>query len=958
MPFRLEGLRGASLFTREMERCGKNAKERKCNCIFEGEILKRRQRIRVGADRFAKHKRHSMITHIRTFTRVGSLRIALSVLSGVFLGLASGGTEDSLEGGYRGGTGRPPSGGGAPSGGGVSSAGMVPDAARKAVARRQEMVAKADEAALRGQRLFADKDYEGAVSEFKKALDLLPDAPVVESRRVEYTSLFADASVSLARQRAEGGRYTEALDLIKKVLEPDVDPENPKARQLLQDLNDPDIYSPAVTPEHIEKVKLVEKALKTAEGHIRIGDYDGAEKKYNEVLNYDPYNSAARRGMQEAERQRRLYYDTAYDHTRSKFLNEVAKQWETSVPRFDMGMGAGTEAPVNKNGVDYINEKLKRIIVPEIEFDQTPLSTAVDFLRQKSRELDDLEADPQRKGISIIIQRGGTGGAAAPAAGAAAPAGDAAGFEPAGGAVGGFGGGAVADPPITLKLSNIPLIEALRYTTDQANLKYKVEPHAVVIVPAGEAGGELYPGTYRVPPSFLSGGSDAGGGGGGGGAAAGDPFADLGDKGKSGAGIPKRKSAREILETVGVTFPPGSSVIYNAASSQLVLRNTRANLDLVEAYVDSIKEKGNQVYITTKFVEITQNDNDEFGFDWTMGSLGVGDKILMGGGTAGARAGDYSATDLPFGLFGDTSPVTSMLRSGQLAIDGNSIDRLIKAGTVNPSSGLSSAPALLSVAGILTNPQFQAVLRAVSQHKGADLLTAPSVVARSGQVAKIEVIREFIYPTDYDPPEVPNIGGGGGGGGGVALVSSIPVTPANPTAFETRNTGVTMEVDPTIGSDGFTIDLNLSPEVVEFEGFINYGSPILVATPITSSDAFGNVLITGVSSTEITPNRIVMPIFNTRKVTTQMTIWDGQTVAIGGLIREDTQHVQDKVPILGDVPFLGQFFRSETEYTEKRNLTIFVTARLIDPSGAPINEHVSGAIAPTPSPTADAPTGG
>lgn len=863
-----------------------------------------------------------MITHIRTFSRVGSRRFAPAVMLGALFGLAA--VEFS---------------------GAQNMSQMVPDAARKAVARRQEMVAKADEAVLRGQRLFADKDYAGAVSEFKKALDLLPDAPVVEARRVEYTSLFADASVALARQRAEEGRYTEALQLITAVLEPDVDPENPKARQLLADLNDPEIYSQAVTPEHIEKVKRVELALKTAEGHVRIGDYDGAEKKYHEVLNYDPYNSAARRGLQEVERNRRLYFDTAYDHTRTKFLNEIGKQWEASVPRFALeGGGAAAEGPVKGSGVDYINEKLKRIYIPEIEFEQTPLSTAIEFIRQKSRELDDLEPDPTRKGINIIIGRS-SGGGAAPAAGGApaagAPGGDLGFADPLGGGAGAaFGGAGAGDPPITLKLSNVPLVEALRYTTELANLKYKVEPNAVLIVPAGEAGGDLYTQVYRVPPSFLSGSGD-GGGGGGAAPAAGDPFADLGDnKAAGGSGISKRKNAREILEGVGVTFPQGSSAIYNATTSQLIVRNTQANLDLVEAYVETLKvDVQKQIYVTTKFVEVAQDDNDTFGFDWTLGSIGVGDKILMGGGTIGPRGADYNVSDLPYGLFGDTAPVTSALRSGELAIDGDSIDAVIKAGTVASATSLRSAPGILSVAGILTNPQFQAVLRAVSQHKGADLLSAPSIICRSGQVAKVEVIREFIYPTEYDPPEIPDQIGTLSSAGVGGATGSIPVTPANPAAFETKNTGVTMEVDPVIGADGFTIDLNLSPEVVEFDGFINYGSPII--DPSTQ-----NI---------ITPNIINMPVFASRKITTALTIWDGQTVAVGGLIREDVQHVQDKLPVLGDVPFVGQLFRSESDVTQKKNLTVFVTARLIDPAGSPVNEHVTGAIA---APAATTPNGG
>jgi len=206
-------------------------------------------------------------------------------------------------------------------------------------------------------------------------------------------------------------------------------------------------------------------------------------------------------------------------------------------------------------------------------------------------------------------------------------------------------------------------------------------------------------------------------------------------------------------------------------------------------------------------------------------------------------------------------------------------------------------------------------------------------MARSGQKANIEIIREFIYPTEYEPPEIPqqfgggnnNDGGGGiiGGGGG----GGFPVTPANPTAFETRNTGVTLEIEPTIGENDFVIDLRFVPEIVEFEGFINYGSPIQAA----GSDALGNP-----TQITITDNRIEMPVFSVRRVNTALTIYDGYTVAVGGLMREDVQNVEDKVPILGDIPIIGRLFQSKAENRIKSNLIIFVTAQIVDATGRPL----------------------
>jgi general secretion pathway protein D len=149
-------------------------------------------------------------------------------------------------------------------------------------------------------------------------------------------------------------------------------------------------------------------------------------------------------------------------------------------------------------------------------------------------------------------------------------------------------------------------------------------------------------------------------------------------------------------------------------------------------------------------------------------------------------------------------------------------------------------------------------------------------------------------------------------------------TPATPTAFEPRNTGVTLEIEPTLGTNGTVIDLRFAPEIVEFEGFINYGSPI--QSP--SSDALGNP-----TTVTITENRIEMPVFSVRRVSTALSIYDGHTVAVGGLMREDVQNVEDKVPILGDIPLIGRLFQTKAENRIKSNLIIFVTAQIIDATG-------------------------
>ena len=238
-------------------------------------------------------------------------------------------------------------------------------------------------------------------------------------------------------------------------------------------------------------------------------------------------------------------------------------------------------------------------------------------------------------------------------------------------------------------------------------------------------------------------------GGGDGGGASDDPFADLGGGGGGGGTtLAARPTAKKVLEDAGISFPPGSSAIYNPTTSQLIVRNTQSNLDLVEAFVESQKEDvQKQIYITSKFVEVRQDDNETFGFDWLLGQFNVLDsqRLFGSGGTIGNSRNELNNLDYPFIAPGASSPLgtfplTPANRTGDIAINTSTIDNLL---TTAQAGQTVLAPGIMSLAGVFTDPQFQVVLRAISQHKGSDLLSAPSVVARSGQRAKIEVIREF-----------------------------------------------------------------------------------------------------------------------------------------------------------------------------------------------------------------------
>jgi general secretion pathway protein D len=498
-----------------------------------------------------------------------------------------------------------------------------------------------------------------------------------------------------------------------------------------------------------------------------------------------------------------------------------------------------------------------------------------------------------------------------------------------------------------------------------------VEPYAVSIIPISEQSNDLITKEYRVPPDFISttltGASllqkgaytTAPGTAASPGAAPTGPAGTGKDTQESTGGrqLVGREGARDFLESQGVQFPPGASAQFLPQSSRLIVRNTQDNLDLVDAIVEQLNlSVPKQVEIESKFIEITQNNLKELGFDWLLGPFNIGNhKVFGSGGTSGLATGPGVGSDPNFPLSPNAVnpnnpntlssgqlPVTSSNRSGTLAISANALDALLFPGL---SGATGIAPGIFGLAGVFTDPQFQVVIRALNQKKGVDLLSAPKVTTKSGQRAIIEIVREFRYPVTFTPPQVPSISGGSGANNTVAI--SV-VTPTTPQTFETRNTGVTLEVEPVVGPDGQTIDLNLVPQVVEFEGFINYGSPIFGINPNGgTSVGSGGVTIFTPTQVLLTDNVINQPVFSTRKVTTNVSVWDGQTVVLGGLMREDVQKTEDKTPIIGDIPLVGRLFRTNVDQHIKRNLIIFVTARLVTPGGQSLNaEEEEGLLPP------------
>lgn len=755
-------------------------------------------------------------------------------------------------------------------GSGQASFGGVEAQAELEIAKRMQLAEEyAPQAMQRGSVALMERDYETAYTQYKAAVDALPDAPHVRELRASAMDGFSKAVMGLAESRIEEGRWQDAEETVRVILQPQYNPNYKPAQRLLARLESPDYFNKTVTPGFVAKVEEVKTLLNEGQGLYDSGRFDEAIAKYEAVLRLDRYNVAARRGMEQVNVAKMRVADAAYNDTRAAMITQVDKAWETPVRRVDLGPAAVIEQPVlMSRGTQSISRKLDEIVIPRINFTDATVREAIEFLRQRSEALDTEAMETGERGVNIVLKLDQ----------------------------------AAASQTVTLDLANLPLREALTYITNLANLKFKIEPYAVLIVPLSEPTDTLVTKEYRVPPGFITSAPT--------GAGAGET---------AGAGVAAQSGAKIYLESQGVQFPAGASANFIASSSRLIVRNTQENLDLVDALVESSSgEITPQVEIESKFVEISQNNLKELGFDWLLGQFGFGGSGVFGsGGTSGNQFNSttvapggtanypflYPGTDVPVGV----NPITAGNRSGQTAITGNALDGLLFGSPIGPAAGV------LALAGVFTNPQFQVVLRALNQKKGIDVLSAPKVTTKSGSTATVEVVREFRYPDTYSPPQIPQNTGSG----------TQPITPATPENFKMKPVGVRLEVSPTVGSDNYTIDLRLVPEVTEFEGFINYGSPIRNRGIV------------------VTENVINYPVFSERKVDTSVHIYDGQTVVLGGLMREDVQKVNDKTPLLGDLPMAGALFRSQSDQHIKRNLVIFVTATLMDPAGQPLVAEIA-----------------
>ena len=526
--------------------------------------------------------------------------------------------------------------------------------------------------------------------------DAQADIVLTEARALAASGDAKGAEALLEEYRAAGGHSKTA---------------NALATDLDEQISDPyDLSIQDISPQYVAQSKIIRDLLTRGRAQYLNGDYDGAAATFKEVEARDANNAEAKLYQTRiAEILGDIHAQNQYK-TREQMLTEVDQGWER--PKvFDINKDTTTVGP-DPSG---ILQKMKGIVIPQVNFSGMELTRVIDTLSELS-----VEYDPEGVGVNIV------------------PLFDA----------------NQNNPRVNISLRNLNLDRILEFVTQQVNFAYSVGSDAVTVDASDATGGESSNITEFFPISRatvirLTGFRDGGGSSGGGPV---DPFAAPSGGGSSAPSASDEVEALQgFFQSAGVNFDvPGASLAFDG--EQLIVTQTSRNLERMRVILRNYNEV-KQVEIESKFLEVQQGDLEELGFDWTIGdgnqlasSMDTG--FLFWTNTVSQTSGyDRTFESQNRNL---SSAFTTGLNASAVRIDGEIV-------AVNAAPNLTSVidlanratSAFTATGWSVMGADVDLAINALSRKTGSDLMSAPKVTVLSGKRATITVAQELRYPESY-----------------------------------------------------------------------------------------------------------------------------------------------------------------------------------------------------------------
>ncbi len=329
----------------------------------------------------------------------------------------------------------------------------------------------------------------------------------------------------------------------------------------------------------------------------------------------------------------------------------------------------------------------------------------------------------------------------------------------------------------------------------------------------------------------------------------------------------------------------GNAVIsVDPVTHNIIVIADKQTSEQIRKVIASLDTPEPQVLIKVVFLEVQRNDSSEIGVQGTYTGNPFGTSIAS---IAGYMT-NYTVRNVISGV-GSNAVSTPTVLPQSITPNYQSINLANSFDLPTTLSGAAGSGGLYQVLG----NDFTATIQAIAAAGKSQVLSRPSILARDGQLAKIVVGQDVYLPS------------------GVTYITSgtatIPIINGQYTEV-----GIILNVTPFIGQNGL-VEMIVQPQ-----------------TSAVDNSSPGQLIAAGSSLLGTASTPVYAPNVNIRSADTVVVTPSGQTVVIGGLISTSKSSASSKVPFLGDIPILGQLFRSTGKAEARSELLMFLTPHIVD----------------------------
>lgn len=773
-----------------------------------------------------------------------------------------------------------------------------------------------DELLGKARKFRSEEKFKEAVELYEQIMESLNglEGSLADTRRetfgrelAETRRAWADNLIARAYSAMSDKRYNDALAFATEIRT--VDPAlQAKAEAMIEEFQKKrrnaevqrDVSLETAAPSHASDKAKISLLLREAQVFYDNNKFDEARNRAEQVFLIDPYDVDAIALLNKIYRQ--LYSYGLARHEADTAGMVAYSDWSWAEPVFSATLSQGPSDSIQKQASNQgVYAKMERIVFPTIAFDDADIMAVIRFLNNRSKTF-----DPDKEGVNIATGMNSKT------------------IEQLG--------------RVTMNFTRIPMSEVLRYICQDTGLKYRIDGDNVFIGPEVD---EMQVRNFQIRGDLISSitdgadaagdGMDMGGGPMGGapaGAAGGGAGAELGVAGgatdaktfltDASAGQVRKRVTEAALKKYfgdrGVMFFDGSSISYDKRSGRLSVKNTPENLRRLDELIrqlDAIEKP--LIMVEIKGIEVSEEDLQELGFDWSMSAIGSVKTDASGNMVSGWLFGQGG---------GQSNPATRTVREGitevnTALIDGwNFFPSLF--GNVHPFG--SDVPLNISL-----------TINALSRNTRTETLAAPKVMTSNDRMASVRMVKSYQFPEDWDAYEIEDDDG------------NYTITAPVPSFGDETDIGIIFDVTPKVNADNYTITLEVNPTVTNYIGRDEYNIEVkgVLSEYVPATNSAGELI--GGTTLKQTPTtdrfNVWKPIISRRNVKVNVNVYDGETIVLGGMIDATTTTRTDKWPILGDLPLVGRFFQSQSENIKRNNLLLFVTTRLVGNDGVPIRRN-------------------